>query len=549
MSFLKIERLDHRFFFFVSLIGAFVLFFLQVGVSLTLPFAEDEAYYLSWSKNLQWGYPEHPPMIAVFFFLANFLLGSEPYAFRFFFLAFFGVLGLVLYFLGKYLTNSRWYGFIFLLIVYFIPNFIGVSLIITTDTPMLVFLFIALFFYVHAFFPNENVESEKGKFWVNKEFSFLLAGFFMGMALLSKLSVVLLMVFIALYGVVSKRRREYMRNPFFYLSFVVAFIVFLPCLLWNVKNDFILFKQLNYMTTQPTDLKHFRLFFQNQLFLAGPLFFFLIPFLTVRSLLHYGHPLFKNWFLFQHFYKKDRDYADDEKSFFFAFIVFLGGGYLIFKSFFNILHPNWSFFILICATPLILLYISQNEKKIWYYLLGGFHLLVTLLFLIAGYFVFFLSADMVKKYPDTIGRISTFYNYEVFKGDFLDYYREKMDKKLLIAGENYQIPSFVNYYWKPEMQAVTVRTYNYHATIFDVSFDESKHYNKDIYYIVNQSSKHNPHQGLLKMCGRLENLKTFSSKLYQEQIAAFDLYRCYNFRGSAYTFPTGKPSLISWLLF
>lgn len=546
MSFFKIKRLDHRFFFFVSVVGALVLFFLQIGVSLTLPFAEDEAYYLHWSKNLQWGYPEHPPMIAVFFFLANFLLGEEPYAFRFFFLAFFVLLGFVVYFLGKHLTNSAWYGLIFLFIIYFIPNFIGISLVITTDTPMVVFLFIALFFYVHAFFPNEKA---KKKFPLGKEACYLLAGFFMGMALLSKLSVLLIMGFIGLYGIVSKRRREYMGNPFFYLSFVLAFVVFLPCLLWNVENDYILFKQLNYMTTQPTDWGHFRLFFQNQIFLAGPLFFFLIPFLTVRSLLHYAYPLLKNWIVFRSFYKQDHNYSSDEKSFFFAFIVFLGGCYLVLNSFSYILHPNWSFFVLICATPLVLLHISQSEKKLWYYLLGGFHLFVTLLFLIAGYFVFFLSADMVKNYPDTIGRISTFYNYEVFKGEFLNYYREKMDKELLIAGENYQIPSFVNYYWKPETQAVTVRTYSYHATIFDVLFDESKYREKDIYYIVRENSKHNPLDGLEKMCRRIEKLQTFSSKLYQEEIARFDLYRCYHFKGSAYTFPTGKPSFVSWLLF
>jgi len=42
-----------------------------------LPLHGDEAYYWMWSHHLQSGYYDHPPMIAYFIFLTNFISESE----------------------------------------------------------------------------------------------------------------------------------------------------------------------------------------------------------------------------------------------------------------------------------------------------------------------------------------------------------------------------------------------------------------------------------------------------------------------------------------
>ena len=42
-----------------------------------LPLHGDEAYYWMWSKHIQMGYYDHPPMIAFMIYLTNFISQSE----------------------------------------------------------------------------------------------------------------------------------------------------------------------------------------------------------------------------------------------------------------------------------------------------------------------------------------------------------------------------------------------------------------------------------------------------------------------------------------
>ena len=51
-----------------------VLNLIQAAIT---PLAHDEAYYWVWSKFLDWGYLEHPPMVALFIKIGSSLLGGE----------------------------------------------------------------------------------------------------------------------------------------------------------------------------------------------------------------------------------------------------------------------------------------------------------------------------------------------------------------------------------------------------------------------------------------------------------------------------------------
>lgn len=60
------------------LIGFLILWtILNVVQSLTTDLAHDEAYYWTWSKHLDWGFMEHPPMVAVFIRIGYALLQNE----------------------------------------------------------------------------------------------------------------------------------------------------------------------------------------------------------------------------------------------------------------------------------------------------------------------------------------------------------------------------------------------------------------------------------------------------------------------------------------
>ena len=51
-----------------------ILFILNIFQSITLPLIDDEAYYWVWSKHLDFGYFDHPPMIALFIKIGYFLV-------------------------------------------------------------------------------------------------------------------------------------------------------------------------------------------------------------------------------------------------------------------------------------------------------------------------------------------------------------------------------------------------------------------------------------------------------------------------------------------
>ena len=55
--------------------------------------SHDEAYYWQWSRQLDWGYYDHPPMVAYLIFAGRALLGESELAVRFWSVAL-GVAGL-----------------------------------------------------------------------------------------------------------------------------------------------------------------------------------------------------------------------------------------------------------------------------------------------------------------------------------------------------------------------------------------------------------------------------------------------------------------------
>jgi hypothetical protein len=58
-------------------LALFILFLIQVWVAASFELAHDEAYYWLYSKNLDWGYFDHPPFVGILIRLFSFLPLSE----------------------------------------------------------------------------------------------------------------------------------------------------------------------------------------------------------------------------------------------------------------------------------------------------------------------------------------------------------------------------------------------------------------------------------------------------------------------------------------
>lgn len=213
------------------------LFYLAVGLTLivrlilaqVVPLTGDEAYFFIWAKYPDYGFYDHPPMVGwllslvLFFGDARWLLRLPSVLLA---------IGISLYMvqwlkprLGE--AKAYWAGLLFLLAPISVSN-----VFITTDTPLVLFAFIASVLFVKA------LQHEGYRYW-------LLSGLMLGLAFLSKYFAVLLGVTFGLYVLIYRRNRRDL------LGLLFLFLAVLPSVFvnvwWNYNHcwDNILFNLIN----------------------------------------------------------------------------------------------------------------------------------------------------------------------------------------------------------------------------------------------------------------------------------------------------------------
>src|SRR4030095_12750726 len=148
-------RNNPAYFYFILLLSAW--FTVNLIQSLFTGIAYDEAYYWMWAKQLDWGYFDHPPMVALFVKLSS-LIFSDELSVRFTtILAQLASLFLLWKIIDeKEATKEK--VILFFAIAASIPIFQVYGFITTPDSPLL--FFTALFLYSYKRF----LSSEK---WIN----------------------------------------------------------------------------------------------------------------------------------------------------------------------------------------------------------------------------------------------------------------------------------------------------------------------------------------------------------------------------------------------
>jgi 4-amino-4-deoxy-L-arabinose transferase-like glycosyltransferase len=66
----------------VALAALTVLTLLRLAIAASVPLIPDEAYYWVWSRGLAAGYPDHPPMVAIWIRLGTIVAGDGPLGVR-----------------------------------------------------------------------------------------------------------------------------------------------------------------------------------------------------------------------------------------------------------------------------------------------------------------------------------------------------------------------------------------------------------------------------------------------------------------------------------
>lgn len=210
---------------------------------------DDEAYYWLYAQFLDWGYFDHPPMVALFIDAGTSLFHSKLS------LRLFTVISntLAVYLLWQLASAYSVKPRLFILLFSSIVLFHVYSFITTPDSP--------LFFFTVSFFLlfRKYLEQDSYKLAVA-------LGMIIALMLYSKYHAVLVIFFSLLPNL------KLLKRPSLWLAAGAAFVLFLPHIFWQISNDYpsVQFHLID-RSARPYRFSFTTDFLLGQLAIAGPL--------------------------------------------------------------------------------------------------------------------------------------------------------------------------------------------------------------------------------------------------------------------------------------
>ena len=196
---------------------------LRLVVAAVTPLAPDEAYYWVWSRVLQGGYLDHPPMVALFIRAGTLLGGENAFGIRLMGPISLAVASLMLADAANRLVPDRRPG-AWAAALFNATLLVGAGGILATpDTPL-------LFFWTAALWAIARLHASRdGRWW-------LVFGLFAGLAMLSKYTGSLLGVGAVAWLIGSRAAWRWWREWRLYAGGAVAVLAFSPVLVWNATH-------------------------------------------------------------------------------------------------------------------------------------------------------------------------------------------------------------------------------------------------------------------------------------------------------------------------
>lgn len=287
---------------------------LQTLYNGSLPLHPDEAYYWVWSRHLDLSYYDHPPMIAYMIALFSFL-GDASWVVRLpSVVSMVVVAGVSVWFARELfgLKAAAWALAISLLLP---ATMFGVTLA-TPDAPLMAFWALAMLWGYKAIFEGELK-------W------FILAGFALGCALLSKYTAIVYLFALLIFLV--QRKREIFTSRGFYIASIVAFLTFLPVIIWNAQHEWISFAfQYGHGDGNTLTLKYMGEFVGGVFVLISPL----IAYIAIHALV------------------KTPEWYRDDRIFFVILMTLIPLIFFGYKALFARMQLNW--YAMICVGMVII---------------------------------------------------------------------------------------------------------------------------------------------------------------------------------------------------
>ena len=317
------------------IIGIILLSTLAIRLVLGAQFllTPDEANYWQWSRHLDLGYHDHPPMIAWTIWLTTSLFGHHEWAVRLPTLVGLSITSFYLYRLAV-----RWFTWSVALQTVIVSQLLLItngSALIATPDGLLLPCWAACCYHAAC-----ALEDKRAWPW-------LLTGFWFGLGLLAKYTMLLVLPSLFFAMLVHRTYRQQLLGPWPWIGLVAGSTLFTPVLIWNSRHGWATFRHVLYQggadDTTFFTLRFLGDFLGSQAALLSPVVFILI-------LLAWGRP-------------RLRQRLSKERA---SFLLWMSlPGFLVF--FLLALHVriygNWPAPVYLTALPLIAALFSRVDDQ------------------------------------------------------------------------------------------------------------------------------------------------------------------------------------------
>jgi len=184
----------------------------------------DELYYIACSNHLDWGYVDQPPMVALITKIARLLFGDSLQAIRFFSALAGAAKVLLTAIIARELGGKRFAQILAALAVLVAPGFLGIDNLLSMNA------FEALVWIACAYVLIRIIKTTNQKLWI-------WFGLLAGIGLENKHSMLIWGTAITA-GLLLTRQRQWFRTPWIWIAGLLAFLIFLPNLVWNYQHHF-----------------------------------------------------------------------------------------------------------------------------------------------------------------------------------------------------------------------------------------------------------------------------------------------------------------------
>ena len=187
----------------------------------------EEAYYWNYAQHLDWGYLDHPPMVAWLIWLSTSLLGKSEVSVR---LPAYLCWIIAAVFMFRLTLNlyDRPAAFRTILLLAVLPIYFGLGFFMTPDAPLYAAWAGCLYFLERALLAQNR------RAWFG-------IGLCVGLGMLSKYTIALLGLGTVMFLFIDRRSRRWLLRPEAYLAAILALILFSPVLFWNMRNNWVSF--------------------------------------------------------------------------------------------------------------------------------------------------------------------------------------------------------------------------------------------------------------------------------------------------------------------